>query len=126
MEVNNNFQKIAEENGLEPIKEVTKENKIKDSDINDALTDKSNKDNLPKNKENLKNKIINKNNEKEPINERGNNFINFTNSNIQHNRYYSTISSNHKFKNFVMKSNYNNKNRDNYDINNEQNNSDIT
>ena len=127
MEVNNISQKMFEKSDLEQINEVQKENDInkKENKIsNNGLNEKGNKDNNHKNMENIKNKINNKNNEKEIGNKRINNFINYTSSNAQHNRYYSTNTSNHYFRNFIKKSNYN-KNRDNSDENNEQKDSDI-
>ena len=104
MEVNNNPQK--DKNNIVQIKE---------SNINE----KTNKDNPQKNVDNTKIKITNKNNDKEVGNKRVNNFI-ISNSNTQHNRYYSTNTSNHFFRNFVKKSNYT-KNKDISDENNEQN-----
>ena len=127
MEVNNISQKMFEKGDLEQINEVQKENDInkKENKIsNNGLNEKGNKDNNHKNMDNIKNKINNKNNEKEIGNKRINNFINYTSSNAQHNRYYSINTSNHYFRNFIKKSNYN-KNRDNSDENNEQKDSDI-
>ena len=93
-----------------------KENEIKE--INIIKKEKINKDN----NQNIKIKM-NKNNEKEKeiVNKRMNNFINLTNSNSNlHNRYYSSNISNHIFRNFIKKTNYNNI-RDKLEENNEQN-----
>ena len=86
------------------------------------IKDKNNDKNLlikklenQKGKTNLKNSLENEN-----INKRLNNFINYSNITM-HNRYYSTNTSNHFFRNnFINKLNYN-KNRDN-NLNNENNN----
>ena len=72
---------------------------------------KENKLNLPKNLENDKGKLPTKSNLSENINQRINNFINYSNSNL-HSRYYSTNTSNHIFRNFIKKTNFI-KNRDN-------------
>ena len=130
MELNEkNTEKILNQlnnNKDENIKEV-KENGIvkKVIEINMNKKEKGNKES----NSNIKIKS-NKNNEKEKEigSKRINNFINIANSNInlQHNRYYSTNTSNHYFRNFIKKSNYNkNKNRDNFEENNEQNDFDI-
>lgn len=55
------------------------------------------------------------------MNQRINNFINYSNPNI-HNRYYSTTTSKNNFSNFIKKSNYN-KNLDSLNQMNNQNNS---
>ena len=86
------------------------------------IKDKNNDKNLlikklenQKGKTNLKNSLENEN-----INKRLNNFINYSNITM-HNRYYSTNTSSHFFRNnFINKLNYN-KNRDN-NLNNENNN----
>lgn len=106
-------------------KKETKEDEINTKD-NLSNNEKVNKDNIKKCKilENPKTKTSNKNNEKETGNKRLNNFINSSNSNIPHNRYYSTIASNHFFKNFVKKTNYN-KNKDHSNENIEQNDFDV-
>ena len=87
-------------------KKETKEDEINTKD-NLSNNEKVNKDNIKKCKilENQKTKTSNKNNEKETGSKRLNNFINSSNSNVPHNRYYSTITSNHFFKNFVKKTN---------------------
>lgn len=82
--------------------------------INTKDKNKENKGNISKNIDNHKNKIQGKNNINDNINQRINNFINLSNSNLR-NRYYSSNTSNHIFRNFIKKSNYNNKNRDNID-----------
>ena len=100
MEVNNNSQK--DKNNITQIKES---NVNKKENIKNEINEKTNKDNSQKNAENIKIKINNKNNDKEIGNKRVNNFT-VSNSNTQHNRYYSTNTSNHFFRNFVKKSNY--------------------
>ena len=112
MDVNNNLQKIIYEKDEEQLKETQK-----DIDINS-------KEIKQKNSENTKKRITNKNNEKEVGNKRVNNFVNAVNSNGQHNRYYSTITSKNYFRNFVKKTNYN-KNKENAEDNNEQRDFDI-
>ena len=104
---------------------VIKEEETESKDINPISTNlnlkdksKEKKQNTSKNAEIPKNKIQPKNNINE-INQRINNFSNFTNSNLR-NRYYSSNTSNHIFRNFIKKSNYN-KNRDNSNENNIQN-----
>ena len=84
----------------------------------DIKENKENKGNLQKNSEYEKGKIITKTTLNEDINQRINNFINYSNQNL-HNRYYSSNISNHIFRNFIKKTNYN-KNRDN--LNNENRN----
>ena len=82
--------------------------------INTKDKSKENKGNISKNIDNPKNKTLSKNNINENIkniNQRINNFINYSNSNL-HNRYYSSNTSNHIFRNFIKKTNYN-KNTDN-------------
>ena len=105
-------------------KKETKEDEINKKD--NISNEKVNKDNIKKCMilENTKTKTSNKNNEKETGNKRLNNFINSSNSNIPHNRYYSTNTSNHFFKNFVKKTNYN-KNKDHSNENSEQNDFDV-
>ena len=85
--------------------------KDKSKDNKENKEKKENKGNLPKNSENEKGKIISKAIFNENINQRINNFINYSNQNL-HNRYYSSNISNHIFRNFIKKANYN-KNRDN-------------
>lgn len=124
MDVNNNLQKIIYEKDEEQLNETQKDkdiiNKETKSKDNIGVIEKGNKESLQKNSEITKNKINNKNNEKETGNKRVNNFINGLNSNVQHNRYYSTITSKNNFRNFVKKANYN-KNKDNIEDKNEQN-----
>lgn len=124
MDVNNNLQKIIYEKDEEQLNETQKDkdiiNKEAKSKDNIGVIEKGNKESLQKNSEITKNKINNKNNEKETGNKRVNNFINGLNSNVQHNRYYSTITSKNNFRNFVKKANYN-KNKDNIEDKNEQN-----
>ena len=124
MDVNNNLQKIIYEKDEEQLNETQKDkdiiNKETKSKDNIGVIEKGNKESLQKNSESTKNKINNKNNEKETGNKRVNNFINGLNSNVQHNRYYSTITSKNNFRNFVKKANYN-KNKDNIEDKNEQN-----
>ena len=82
--------------------------------INTKDKSKENKGNITKNIDNPKNKTLSKNNINENIkniNQRINNFINYSNSNLR-NRYYSSNTSNHIFRNFIKKTNYN-KNTDN-------------
>ena len=74
--------------------------------INTKEKPKENKSNLPKNSENEKSKVIPKSNLNENINQRINNFINYSNPNL-HNRYFSSNTSNHIFRNFIRKTNIN-------------------
>lgn len=92
----------------------TKENNIISSNsiINSKDKTKENKTNTQnKNLDTEKLKNVGKTNLNENNNQRINNFINYSNSNF-HNRYYSSNTSNHIFRNFIKKTNYN-KNKDN-------------
>ena len=95
----------------------SKENNITSSNsiINSKDKTKENKTNLQnKNLDIEKFKNLGKTNFGENNNQRINNFINYSNSNSNlHNRYYSSNTSNHIFRNFIKKANYN-KNRDNF------------
>ena len=128
MDVNNNLQKIIYEKDEEQLKETQKDIDINSKEIkskdNIGANEKGNKEIKQKNSENTKKRITNKNNEKEVGNKRVNNFVNAVNSNGQHNRYYSTITSKNYFRNFVKKTNYN-KNKENAEDNNEQRDFDI-
>ena len=128
MDVNNNLQKIIYEKDEEQLKETQKDTDINSKEIkskdNIGANEKGNKETKQKNSENTKKRITNKNNEKEVGNKRVNNFVNAVNSNGQHNRYYSTITSKNYFRNFVKKTNYN-KNKENAEDNNEQRDFDI-
>ena len=93
----------------------SKENNIISSNsiINAKDKAKENKSNIQnKNLDIDKTKNIGKINLNENNNQRINNFINYSNSNL-HNRYYSSNISNHIFRNFIKKTNYN-KTRDNF------------
>ena len=93
----------------------SKENNIISSNsiINAKDKAKENKSNIQnKNLDIEKTKNIGKINLNENNNQRINNFINYSNSNL-HNRYYSSNISNHIFRNFIKKTNYN-KTRDNF------------
>ena len=128
MDVNNNLQKIIYEKDEEQLKETQKDIDINSKEIkskdNIGANEKGNKETKQKNSENTKKRITNKNNEKEVGNKRVNNFVNAVNSNGQHNRYYSTITSKNYFRNFVKKTNYN-KNKENAEDNNEPRDFDI-
>ena len=128
MDVNNNLQKIIYEKDEEQLKETQKDIDINSKEIkskdNIGANEKGNKEIKQKNSENTKKRITNKNNEKEVGNKRVNNFVNAVNSNGQHNRYYSTITSKNYFRNFVKKTNYN-KNKENAEDNNEPRDFDI-
>ena len=128
MDVNNNLQKIIYEKDEEQLKETQKDTDINSKEIkskdNIGANEKGNKEIKQKNSENTKKRITNKNNEKEVGNKRVNNFVNAVNSNGQHNRYYSTITSKNYFRNFVKKTNYN-KNKENAEDNNEPRDFDI-
>ena len=128
MDVNNNLQKIIYEKDEEQLKETQKDIDINSKEIkskdNIGANEKGNKEIKQKNSENTKKRITNKNNEKEVGNKRVNNFVNAVNSNGQHNRYYSTITSKNYFRNFVKKTNYN-KNKENTEDNNEPRDFDI-
>ena len=128
MDVNNNLQKIIYEKDEEQLKETQKDTDINSKEIkskdNIGANEKGNKETKQKNSENTKKRITNKNNEKEVGNKRVNNFVNAVNSNGQHNRYYSTITSKNYFRNFVKKTNYN-KNKENAEDNNEPRDFDI-
>ena len=80
MDVNNNLQKIIYEKDEEQLNETQKDkdiiNKETKSKDNIGVIEKGNKESLQKNSESIKNKINNKNNEKETGNKRVNNFIN--------------------------------------------------
>ena len=107
----NNFN-LKEHNRIEinVIKEEepeSKENIIPSNfTVNSKEKSKENKSNLQKNSESEKSKVISKQNLNENINQRINNFINYSNSNF-HNRYYSSNTSNHIFRNFINKTNIN-------------------
>ena len=121
-----NITKIeAKKNEINVIKEEeieSKENNIISSNsiINSKDKTKENKTNLQnKNLDIEKLKNFGKTNFNENNNQRINNFINYTNSNLR-NRYYSSNTSNHIFRNFIRKTNYNqaNNNISNYYENN--------
>ena len=100
-------------NVIKEIKEEKYETKSSCSTNNNSNLQektKENKGNLQKNLENIESKNFPKNNINE-IDKRINNFINYSNSNLR-NRYYSSSTSNHIFRNFIKKANYN-KFRDN-------------
>ena len=115
----------AKKNEINVIKEEeieSKENNIISSNsiINSKDKTKENKTNLQnKNLDIEKLKNFGKTNFNENNNQRINNFINYTNSNLR-NRYYSSNTSNHIFRNFIRKTNYNqaNNNISNYYENN--------
>ena len=121
-----NINKIeSKKNEINVIKEEeieSKENNIISSNsiINSKDKTKENKTNLQnKNLDIEKLKNFGKTNFNENNNQRINNFINYTNSNLR-NRYYSSNTSNHIFRNFIRKTNYNqaNNNISNYYENN--------
>ena len=121
-----NINKIeAKKNEINVIKEEeieSKENNIISSNsiINSKDKTKENKTNFQnKNLDIEKLKNVGKTNFNENNNQRINNFINYTNSNLR-NRYYSSNTSNHIFRNFIRKTNYNqaNNNISNYYENN--------
>ena len=97
----------------------SKENNLISSNfiINSKEKQKENKSNIPKNTENEKGKLPTKSNINENINQRINNFINYSNSNLR-NRYYSSNTSNHIFRNFIKKTTLNKtkENQNNGDI----------
>ena len=113
--INKNEDKIIEIN-------VIKEEEIekKENNIISSNSIKTSKDKSKENKTNIQNKNLDieklknlgKANLNENNNQRINNFINYSNSNL-HNRYYSSNTSNHIFRNFIKKANYN-KDRDNF------------
>ena len=115
----------AKKNEINVIKEEeieSKENNIISSNsiINSKDKTKENKTNFQnKNLDIEKLKNVGKTNFNENNNQRINNFINYTNSNLR-NRYYSSNTSNHIFRNFIRKTNYNqaNNNISNYYENN--------
>ena len=115
----------AKKNEINVIKEEeieSKENNIISSNsiINSKDKTKENKSNFQnKNLDIEKLKNFGKTNFNENNNQRINNFINYTNSNLR-NRYYSSNTSNHIFRNFIRKTNYNqaNNNISNYYENN--------
>ena len=128
-DLKDNIKKEDYKNKINDIKEEEIESKENISNLpiqkinsNTIIKDKNNDKNslvktfeIQKGKTNLKDTLENEN-----INKRLNNFINYSNINM-HNRYYSTNTSNHFFRNnFINKLNYN-KNRDN-NLNNENNN----
>ena len=108
LNLNENNKRI-EINVIKELKEEEYETKsLCSTNTNSIIKEKNkeNKGNLTKNAENTENKITPKNNINENIDKRINNFINYSNSNF-HNRYYSSKISNHIFRNFIKKANYN-------------------
>ena len=103
-EIESKENNIISSNSIINSKDKTKENKINFQNKNLDI-------------EKLKN--VGKTNFNENNNQRINNFINYTNSNLR-NRYYSSNTSNHIFRNFIRKTNYNqaNNNISNYYENN--------
>ena len=106
--INKNEYKKIEINIIKEEEIESKEKNIisSNSKINSKDKAKENKTNLQnKNLDIEKLKNIGKTNLNESNYQRINNFINYSNSNL-HNRYYSSNTSNHIFRNFIKKTNY--------------------